>query len=240
MKNLKLTGCLIPFHTKIIISRDVVFEEDQKWRWDDSYKQAILADLEWEEDEETSTEEETNGEESEVDRNMEENGSNDSESLIEGDASDVDNSPPAGRTRRAPAWMRDYETGQGLFDEESVNIAHLALFTNNDPTTFEEAVKSEIWKQAMDQEIEAIEKNETWELTRLPLGGKTIGVKWIFKTKLNEHGEVDKYKARLVAKGYSQQYGVDYAEVFAPVARLDTTRIVLSLAASEKLVDLST
>ncbi|KAA8516991.1 hypothetical protein F0562_017191 [Nyssa sinensis] len=84
------------------------------------HKQAILADLEWEKDEETSTEEESNGEESEVDRNMEENGSNDSESLIEEDASDVNNSPPEGRPRRPPAWMRDYETGQGLSDEEEI------------------------------------------------------------------------------------------------------------------------
>ena len=71
----------------------------------------------------------------------------------------------------------------------------------------------------MDLEIEAIERNETWELTDLPKGMKKIGVKRVFKTKLNENGEVDKYKARLVAKGYAQQHGIDYTEVFAPVAR---------------------
>ena len=83
----------------------------------------------------------------------------------------------------------------------------------------------------MDAEIKSIEKNDTWELTDLPKGQKTIGVKWVFKTKLNEKGEVDKHKARLVAKGYKQKYGVDYTEVFAPVARQDTTRLVISLAA---------
>jgi hypothetical protein len=97
--------------------------------------------------------------------------------------------------------------------------------------TYEEVVQNIKWRQAMDAEINVIVKNDTWELTDLPSGVKTIGVKWIFKMKLNEHGEVDKYKARLVAKGYSQQYGVDYAEVFAPVARLDTIRVVISLAA---------
>jgi hypothetical protein len=56
-------------------------------------------------------------------------------------------------------------------------------------------------------------------------------VKWVYKTKLNEHGAVDKYKARLVVKGYSQQYGVDYTEVFAPVARMETIRLVVALAA---------
>ena len=56
-------------------------------------------------------------------------------------------------------------------------------------------------------------------------------MKWVFKTKLNEKGEVDKYKARLVAKGYKQRYGIDYTEVFSPVARHDTIRLVVALAA---------
>lgn len=60
-----------------------------------------------------------------------------------------------------------------------------------------------------------------------------IGVKWVYTTKLNENGEVDKYKACLVEKGYSQQYEVDYAEVFASVARLDTVRVILSVAAQK-------
>ena len=59
---------------------------------------------------------------------------------------------------------------------------------------------------------------------------KKIGVKGVFKTKLKENGEVDKFKARLVAKGYSQQFGIDYIEVFAPVARWDTIRMILALA----------
>ena len=58
---------------------------------------------------------------------------------------------------------------------------------------------------------------------------KSIGVKWMYKTKLSKKGEVDKYKACLVAKGYSQQYGIDYAEVFTPVTRLDTVRVILSI-----------
>ncbi|KAL8101792.1 hypothetical protein AgCh_033621 [Apium graveolens] len=85
----------------------------------------------------------------------------------------------------------------------------------------------------MDCEIEAIQKAGTWELTEFPKGTKKIGVKWVFKTKLNEKGEVDKYKARLVAKGYTQQAGVDYTEVFAPVARWDTIRLIIALAANQ-------
>lgn len=83
----------------------------------------------------------------------------------------------------------------------------------------------------MDLELEAIERNGTWELTTLLAGAKRIGVKWIFKTKYNEKGEVENHKARLVAKGYSQQWGVDFTEVFAPVARWDTIRTILTLAA---------
>lgn len=83
----------------------------------------------------------------------------------------------------------------------------------------------------MNQEIAAIEKNDTWEISDLPIGHKKIGVKWVYKTKLKENGEVDKYKARLVAKGYKQEFGVDYREVFAPVARLDTIRLMIAMAA---------
>ncbi|BBN68061.1 transposable element gene, partial [Prunus dulcis] len=135
----------------------------------------------------------------------------------------------AQRIRKRPVWMTDYVSGDELSDDD--NVAHHALFADSDPVLFEDAINNIKWRKAMDVEIEAIEKNDTRELTDLPAEEKTIGVKWIFKTKLNEKGEVDKYKARLVAKGYTQEYGVDYAEVFAPVARLDTIRLVVSLAA---------
>ena len=83
----------------------------------------------------------------------------------------------------------------------------------------------------MDDEIDSIERNNTWELCDLPNGHNTIGVKWVFKTKLKRNGEVDKYKACLVAKGYKQQHGVDYTKVFSPVGRHDTIRLVVALAA---------
>ncbi|KAJ7962205.1 Retrovirus-related Pol polyprotein from transposon TNT 1-94 [Quillaja saponaria] len=133
------------------------------------------------------------------------------------------------RVRKRPAWMKDYEvTG---IDQTEDPITHFALCSDCDPTTFESDVKESKWQKAMNDEIEAIQKNDTWELSKLPKGHKTIGVKRVFKTKLKENGEVDKYKARLVAKGYKQEYGVDYTEVFAPVARHDTIRLVIALAA---------
>ncbi|KAI5335657.1 hypothetical protein L3X38_025790 [Prunus dulcis] len=226
-----------PISKKIIVSRDVVFEEDQSWDWEVCYKEAIVADLECETDEGEGTKVGDNEEELEA-GSTEEN--EDSEETDHGVAQENssheeidENSPHDARTRRLPALMKDYESGQGLSEEEESNIAYLALSTDSDPIFFEDAVKNEKWRQAMNFEIETIERNDTWELTELPLGSKVIGVKWVYKMKLNENGEVDKYKARLVAKEYSQRYGVDYAEVFAPVARLDTIRVVISLAAQK-------
>lgn len=83
----------------------------------------------------------------------------------------------------------------------------------------------------MSSENESIERNQTWELTVIPKETKPIGVKCVFKTKLNEDGIVEKFKARLVAKGYAQRHGIDYTEVFAPVTRLDTIRVILAIVA---------
>ncbi|CAL2240910.1 unnamed protein product [Prunus armeniaca] len=102
-----------------------------------------------------------------------------------------------------------------------------------EPETYYEAVEDKAWKEAMDAEIETIEKNGTWELVERPTDKPVIGVKWVFKTKLNLDGTVQKHKARLVAKGYAQKPGIDYNETFAPVARLDTIRTLIALAAQK-------
>ncbi|KAI5334690.1 hypothetical protein L3X38_024823 [Prunus dulcis] len=76
-----------------------------------------------------------------------------------------------------------------------------------------------------------IEKNGTWELVDIPTEKTVIRVKWVYKTKLNLDGSVEKNKARLVAKGYAQKLGLDYNETYAPVVGLDTIRTLISLAA---------
>lgn len=84
------------------------------------------------------------------------------------------------RQRTKPGWMIEYESGEGLSDEDEAN---LALFSSmDDPTCFEEAVKEEKWNKAMESEMQAIQKNATWELVDRPAGVKPIGVKWLFKT----------------------------------------------------------
>ncbi|CAL2246955.1 unnamed protein product [Prunus armeniaca] len=85
----------------------------------------------------------------------------------------------------------------------------------------------------MEDELSMIEKNGTWELVNIPSDKQVIGVKWVFKTKLNLDGLVQNNKARLVAKGYVQKPGIDYNETFAPVARLDTIKTLIALAAQK-------
>jgi len=109
-------------------------------------------------------------------------------------------------------------------------VAHLA--DEQLPTTFGSAIKDSHWRGAIADELKALIKNQTWKLMKLPPGKKTVGCKWVFTKKYNPDGSTNKYKARLVAKGYSQTYGIDYQETFAPVAKLNTIRILLSLAAN--------
>ena len=84
------------------------------------------------------------------------------------------------------------------------------------------------------EKIDAIEINNTWDLVEFPDDKNCIGVKWIYKTKLNVDGDVEKYKARLVAQGFSQQPGIDYNDNFAPISRLDMVRMVLAIATHNK------
>lgn len=83
----------------------------------------------------------------------------------------------------------------------------------------------------METEIESIEKNNTWKLVELPAGQKSVGLKWVYKLKRDANGNIIKHKARLVAKGYVQKQGMDFEEVFAPVTRIETVRLLLALAA---------
>lgn len=101
----------------------------------------------------------------------------------------------------------------------------------DEPLCYSRAIKEKKWEQAMETEFEAIEKNGTWNLVELPALHKAIGLKWVYKLKRDTNGNIIKYKARLVAKGYVQKQGVDYDEVFAPVTRLETVRLLLALVA---------
>jgi hypothetical protein len=97
-------------------------------------------------------------------------------------------------------------------------------------STMEEALVNKPWHTTMVEELGSIKENNTWSLVDLPSRLKPIDLNWVFKQKHEEHGEVLKYKARLVAKGYVQRQGIDFDEVFTPVARMESVSVILILA----------
>ena len=106
------------------------------------------------------------------------------------------------------------------------------------PSSFKEALSrddSALWKRAIDEELEAHAKNKTWDIVRLPDGRKPIGFKWVFKVKDLDDKNKHRYKARLCAQGFSQEAGVDYDEIFSPVVRFESVRLLLSLAVRDNL-----
>ena len=131
--------------------------------------------------------------------------------------------PRPKRNRKAPQYYGEW-----------ANISE----TIKEPKTYKEAIESnesDEWKSAMEEEIKSLEENQVWTLTQLPDDRKTIGCKWVFKCKYNSDGVLERYKARLVAQGYNQQYGIDYQDTFSPVARFESIRLIISLAAINKL-----
>lgn len=122
-----------------------------------------------------------------------------------------------------------------IYDEtEEVEIEDkLLLLGVDEPLNYSQAAGEKEWEDAMKVEINAINKNNTWQLVELPSGQKLIGLKWVYKLKRDANGEVVKHKARLVANGYVQKKGIDFEEVFAPVTKLETVRLLLALAAKK-------
>ena len=103
-----------------------------------------------------------------------------------------------------------------------------------DNNTYQYECEVPIWKTSMKDEFHSLQKNDTWELVILPAGRKLVKWKWVFKTKFSVDGSPMKYKSSLVAKGFSQFQGIDYNETFAPVAKMDSIRLVLAIAASKQ------
>ena len=151
---------------------------------------------------------------------------------------------PPRSTRRIPPrrydlefetqWSRypvNRENNEAL--SQTVVAFNTSLYSSNVPNNVEEALRDPNWKKAMEEEISAFNKNETWEKCELPKGKKAVGSKWVYTIKFLADGIVERYKARLVAQRYTQTYGVDYSETFSSVAKIDTIRVLFSIAANK-------
>jgi hypothetical protein len=104
----------------------------------------------------------------------------------------------------------------------------------NDPSSFKEAMKSRHsseWLDPMKDEMKFMSTNDVWDLVEIPKGAKTVGCKWVYRTKHDSKGNIKRFKARLVAKGFTQREGIDYTETFSPMSSKDSFRIIIALVA---------
>ncbi|RVW71217.1 Retrovirus-related Pol polyprotein from transposon TNT 1-94 [Vitis vinifera] len=122
--------------------------------------------------------------------------------------------------------------------EDIIRKIPIVLQIEEDPKTYKEAMASRdvaFWKEAINDEMDSIMSNQTWELVDLPPGSKPIGCKWVFRRKYHTDGMIQTFKARLVAKGFKQREGIDYFDTYVPVARTTSIRILFALASIHNL-----
>ncbi|XP_016185136.1 uncharacterized protein LOC107626746 [Arachis ipaensis] len=108
----------------------------------------------------------------------------------------------------------------------------LAVATNIVPSNYEEAVAHPCWREVIQSELEALKKNQTWQITIFSHGKRAIGCKWVFRIKFLPDGTIKKYKARLVDKDFTQIESVDFT--ISPVVRMSTLRVVIALTAAKQ------
>nr|GFA56069.1 putative RNA-directed DNA polymerase [Tanacetum cinerariifolium] len=178
---------LNPKTNKIIVSRDVIFQEDKGWDWSKTHLEDGLIDLEW--DDEVNSNRNNEGDDVAVIPEEEDViATNEEDVYVMNNTHHGRVNTRSGRSVQAPVWMNNYVSGDEL---EDVKL-NLSMAENSDPVSdlisYNEAIKRKHWRTAMMDEIKSIEKNNTWSLVELPKGAKTVGVKWIYKTKLNENG----------------------------------------------------
>ena len=156
-----------------------------------------------------------------------ENAENVDENLLNDVANDSEERRYPVRLHRKPGYLNEYVTDVNCVVDYCYNIATDA------PVNYHEAVgstESTKWQTAMEEEIAALQENETFELTSLPEGQSLVGGKWVYAIKSKPDGG-ERHKARYVAKGYSQRKGVDFHETFAPTAQMTSVRLLMQIAA---------
>jgi hypothetical protein len=211
---------------KVVVGHDVIFDEAT---FPSPYGNANTADREEDTEEEDAEEEDTEEkklENEEPDEDEEENWNDATETpgAKTQKFTPTQTSLPrrSSRTKRKPEY----------FDEYTVIALNAEAYVDEAPLDYEDIKNLEDrkkWYQAVLEELRALDINETWTYTKLPPGKTAINNKWVFRLKKDANGEPQRYKARLVIKGCSQKRGIDYDEVYAPVARLTTIRTLLSV-----------
>lgn len=133
----------------------------------------------------------------------------------------------------------DSSSFQSMEDsKEYANMVTMLSYSSDEPLTVQEALSgkdAKQWRDAMQDEYNSFYKNNCWTLSDKKEGQKPVKCKWVFKIKRGLNGKIIKYKARLVAKGFTQKYGIDYQETFAPVVRYSTIRMLFAIAAEYNL-----
>lgn len=124
--------------------------------------------------------------------------------------------------------ISNYVAYSKLLENFKAFITHIAEIQV--PRNINETLQDRNWKEAVLEEMKALRDNDTWEMEQLPEGEEAIGGEWVFTVKYKSDGTMDRYKARLVAQGFTQTYGIDYEKTFTPVAKLNTIRVLLSIA----------
>ena len=122
------------------------------------------------------------------------------------------------------------DPNSGVVTRSREIISNSCFVSKIEPKNVKEALTDEYWISAMQDELNQFKRHEVWELVPRPEGTNIIGTKWIYKNKSDAEGVVTRNKERLVAQGYTQVEGIDFDEIFSPVARLESIRLLLGVA----------
>ncbi|GJU02478.1 retrovirus-related pol polyprotein from transposon TNT 1-94 [Tanacetum coccineum] len=158
------------------------------------------------------------------------------ENDIEDETLEIDEIVNIKESRNHPLENVIGNLNQRTLRSQAQNQSNFFCFISTiEPKNVNEALTDDSWIVAMQEELNQFIANDVWELVPQPRNMTIIGTKWVFRNKLDENGIVSQNKARLVAQGYNQQEGIDYDETYAPVARLESIRILLAYALDFKL-----
>ncbi|GJV79499.1 putative ribonuclease H-like domain-containing protein [Tanacetum coccineum] len=157
--------------------------------------------------------------------------------LILGDpTSTVQTRSKVNKSSKAHAFVSYVQKQRRTNHKDFHHCLFACFLSQHEPKKISEALEDESWVDAMQEELLQFEIQKVWILVDLPYGKKAIGTKWVYRNKKDERGVVVRNKARLVAQGHRQEEGIDYDEVFAPVARLEAIRIFLAFASYKGLI----